>query len=225
MAAGRHDDSDGSDIFWPGYVDATTNLILNLLFLLTILIVAVFMFALELGKSTKKTSEIVAESAAAQAALSGGLQDRDAENQALRQEIERLKKVIAIDQSGTIHLGGAEKSIEGTEMVPEPLRGLDETIAGGFELIVRFKNNAVAFTPEEHDQLLEALAPVLKSEKAHIGVEVPTGFSEAKRMGFYRVLAVRNLLIEMNVPADQVKVAVVEGPSDADAAQVTVRAH
>ena len=48
----RHDDNDGSDIFWPGYVDATTNLILNLLFLLTILIVAVFMFALELGRSS-----------------------------------------------------------------------------------------------------------------------------------------------------------------------------
>ena len=48
----RHEDNDGSDIFWPGYVDATTNLILNLLFLLTILMVAVFMFALELGRSS-----------------------------------------------------------------------------------------------------------------------------------------------------------------------------
>ena len=47
------DNNDGSDIFWPGYVDATTNLILNLLFLLTILIVAVFMFALEMGRMSK----------------------------------------------------------------------------------------------------------------------------------------------------------------------------
>ena len=47
----RHDDEDGSNIFWPGYVDATTNLVLNLLFLLTIMIVAVFMFALELGRA------------------------------------------------------------------------------------------------------------------------------------------------------------------------------
>ncbi|MEI8363079.1 MAG: hypothetical protein WCG35_07650, partial [Betaproteobacteria bacterium] len=41
---------DGSDIFWPGYVDAVTNLVLNLLFMLTIMIVAVFMFALELSR-------------------------------------------------------------------------------------------------------------------------------------------------------------------------------
>ena len=49
----RHSDNDGSDIFWPGYVDAVTNLVLNLLFLLTIMTVAVFMFALELGRASK----------------------------------------------------------------------------------------------------------------------------------------------------------------------------
>ena len=31
---------DGADIFWPGYVDAIANLVLNLLFMLTIMIVA-----------------------------------------------------------------------------------------------------------------------------------------------------------------------------------------
>ena len=51
MAGASSDNDDGSEIFWPGYVDATTNLILNLLFLLTILIVAVVMFALELGRA------------------------------------------------------------------------------------------------------------------------------------------------------------------------------
>jgi flagellar basal body-associated protein FliL len=44
------ENSDGADVFWPGYVDAVTNLVLNLLFMLTIMIVAVFMFALELSR-------------------------------------------------------------------------------------------------------------------------------------------------------------------------------
>ena len=48
--SGDRTSDDGSDIFWPGYVDAVTNLVLNLLFLLTIMTVAVFMFAMELGK-------------------------------------------------------------------------------------------------------------------------------------------------------------------------------
>ena len=47
--SGDRTSDDGSDIFWPGYVDAVTNLVLNLLFLLTIMTVAVFMFAMELG--------------------------------------------------------------------------------------------------------------------------------------------------------------------------------
>ena len=53
----RHDDNDASNIFWPGYVDATTNLALNLLFLLTVMITAVFMFALEMGRASMDSSE------------------------------------------------------------------------------------------------------------------------------------------------------------------------
>jgi hypothetical protein len=229
----RHDDSDGSDIFWPGYVDATTNLILNLLFLLTILIVAVFMFALELGRTspirveskapvtaTKPAAEAVSLSGAALAAPADLVQ----ENTALKREIERLNGMLAPRLSPKAQAGGLERTVDATANVPKPRNGIDRTVVSDLEIIVRFNDEAVSFTPLEHDQLLEKLKPFAETGKTDIYVEVPAGFSEAKRMGFYRAMAVRNLLIELKIPTENIDVSVLEGKSNANASLVKVRA-
>lgn len=231
MATARHDDNDGSDIFWPGYVDATTNLILNLLFLLTILIVAVFMFALELGRTSKIEAVEQAENATkpvtaiVQPAVTAETTDTIIEeNRALKREVERLN--LLLSQRATEHGGGGvERTVEASLGYDKPQSGLDETIASNFEVMVRFKDEAVTFTPEEHAQLLESLKATRESQKTSIYVEVPAGFSEAKRMGFYRAMAVRNLLIEMNIPGEQIEVSVVEGSNKANASLVRVRAN
>jgi hypothetical protein len=223
----RHSDSDGSDIFWPGYVDAVTNLVLNLLFLLTIMTVAVFMFALELGRasqggqgktpvvSAKKTPEVVSKAT----------YDPVKENIALRLEIQRLNAVLAQQASQKVQPGGPTKTVDVTSTVPKPQSGYDKTLATDLEVLVRFKDEAVALTPAEHDRLLESLKPIVASGKTSIFVEVPAGFSEAKRMGFYRAVAVRNLLIEMKMPKDRIDVSVREGKSSANASIVRVRSR
>ncbi len=293
----RHSDNDGSDIFWPGYVDATTNLILNLLFLLTILIVAVFMFALELGRtspggtpeipitSTAPPTEIVPPTTtdpikeadtlkleierleklleqlnateldatgtseattaenialkleierlktlleqltATEQVATGASEATTAENLTLKLEIQRLKEMLAQLGSQKAQSGGPEKSVEATSSEPKPQEGLDKAIASDMEVIVHFKDDAIAFTPTEHKELLESLQQIVATGEATIYVEVPTGFSEAKRMGFYRAMAVRNLLIEMELSTEKINVSVVEGPSKANASKVRVRAH
>lgn len=223
----RHSDNDGSDIFWPGYVDAVTNLVLNLLFLLTIMTVAVFMFALELGRasqggpgktpvaSTKKDSEVVSKATT----------DPVKENIALKREIQRLNMQLAQRVSQKVQPGGLVKTVDVTSTVPKPLNGLDKMLASDFEIIVRFTDEAVAFTSAEHDRLLNSLKPIVASGKTSIYVEVPAGFSEAKRMGFYRAMAVRNLLIEMKMPKDRINVSVLEGKNNANASLVRVRSR
>jgi len=220
MAGGGSDSSDGSDIFWPGYVDATTNLILNLLFLLTILIVAVFMFALELGRAVgpqdaNADAEIVAEQATELDAIK--------ENAVLKNEIARLQELLA-QQKGQASAGRGEPlTAAGTSVVAKPEKGLDGAQGGAFDLTVRFDDGAVSFKEDEKARLIEALRPIAATKEAYIVVEVPAGFSEAKRMGFYRSLAVRNLLIDLEVPSSNIDVSVIEGSSDADAAVVKVR--
>lgn len=221
----RHEDNDGSDIFWPGYVDATTNLILNLLFLLTILMVAVFMFALELGRSSpiKPENPSVVSHSEDTEAVPAGTTDPVQENIALKREILRLKMELAKQEPQSAQAGGPVETVEGTSPVVRAKNGLDKASASDTEIIVRFMAEAIELMPSEHDRLLEVLKPILATGKASISVEVPAGFSEAKRMGFYRAMAVRNLLIEMELLQDNIEVSVIEGNNKANASIVRVR--
>lgn len=216
---GRHSDSDGSDIFWPGYVDAVTNLVLNLLFLLTIMTVAVFMFALELGRASKggpnNPSDLKQEAVVKPV-------DPVRENLELKREIERLSAIIAQrDSKSTVQA----KTVEVTSVVTTPQQGLVRALADDAEVVVRFRDDAVAFNPAEREQVMEALKPFVARGQANLYVEVPPGFSEAKRMGFYRAMAVRNLLLELNMPKERINVSEVEGQSSANASLVKIRSY
>lgn len=218
--------NDGSDIFWPGYVDAVTNLVLNLLFLLTIMTVAVFMFALELGRAslggTGKTPVATRKADATDPKLSA---DAIKENAALKREIQLLNMKLAKMVPPNVKAGEPVKIVPATVGVPLPKKGLDITLVTDAEVIVRFTDEAVSFTPTEYSQLRDALKTIVAKGKTHILVEVPTGFTEAKRMGFYRAMAVRNLLIEMKMPQDSIDVSVREGKINANASLVRVKSQ
>lgn len=226
----RHSDSDGSDVFWPGYVDAVTNLVLNLLFLLTIMTVAVFMFALELGRASKGGADKppVAATKHAAEAVPKGATDPVKENIALKREIQRLNMELAQRVPPNVQprqRGGLVKTVDVTSTMPKPQDGLDKSLATDLEILVRFKDEAVVLTPAEHDRLRESLMPIVASGRASINVEVPAGFSEAKRMGFYRAMTVRNLLIEMKMPKESINVSVREGKNNTNASLVRVRSR
>lgn len=223
--AERHSDNDGSDIFWPGYVDAVTNLVLNLLFLLTVMIIAVFMFALELGRASigGNGKKPVAAYTAGEAGKLSKTTDSVKEIAALKSEIERLNRELARQ---VVPAPGKSSSIVAVDVASKAIKpgtGLDKAVSNDLEVLVRFKDEAVAFSADEQKRLLESLRPVQKFSKVLISVEVPTGFSEAKRMGFYRAMAVRNLLIEMKTPKERIDVSVVEGKSSANASVVRVK--
>lgn len=243
-------DSDGSENFWPGYVDAVTNLVLNLLFLLTIMTVAVFMFALELGRASlggsgntptsaskasqqakqPVTSQLVKEKEAAINSLSKQIDaldsaspaDKAALRAALKREIEFLNSLHAQQSGKQTSAGSPTANIPATSAVPKPQKGMDKLLSTEGEIMVRFSDEAVTLTKTELSQLRQALKPVVEKGRARIYVEVPSGFSEARRMGFYRAMAVRNLLIDMKVPQKQIDVVVREGSSRANASLVRV---
>lgn len=225
--ATRHSDEDGSNIFWPGYVDAVTNLVLNLLFLLTVMIVAVFMFALELGRASSggpgKTTVISSQQDAQ--VFSKAIPDPARENIELKREIERLNQQLAQRPPQKASPSRQKETVDVTATLSTPTSGFDKMVADDFEVIVRFKDEAVALTPAEHDRLRDSLQPIVAAGKGSIHVDVPAGFSEAKRLGFYRAMAVRNLLLEMNLPKERITVAVREGKKESNASIVKVRAH
>lgn len=216
MATESHSD-DGSDVFWPGYVDAVTNLVLNLLFLLTIMTVAVFMFALELGmKQSVKAIEKEAPTPIIETPPPPGEQSEELIQ--LRKQVAELQRELKVKNDSTKPL----KLQSATSAVAAPEKSIDQTLPAGGGIVVRFAQDAVALTAAEQAPLRKTLEPVVASGGARITVLVPPGFSEARRLGFYRAMAVRNLLIELKVPADRIDVSVREGKSGSDATQVRV---
>ena len=211
---------DGSDVFWPGYVDAVTNLVLNLLFLLTIMTVAVFIFAMELGKNQKsdQTAPLPTENAQA-AAIDAPVPDKLEELDSLRKQIEVLKKEVKVANDAR----NAQKVVSASVTVAKPTPSLElATPISGGGIVVQYLDEAISLTAAETEKLRSALAPVVGSGGARVEVVVPKGFSEAKRLGFYRTMAIRNLLIEMKLPATQIEVTVKEGPSNSNASVVSV---
>jgi outer membrane protein OmpA-like peptidoglycan-associated protein len=212
---------DGSDIFWPGYVDAVTNLVLNLLFMLTIMIVAVFMFALELSRH--KNSDPVPVVASQQTAVSSdavldAVKAKDSEIQTLQKQLESLKKQVLVQNN----LRGSQKVVIAKTPIPKAEKDFEKSSSSGGGVIVHFVLDAVTLSAPEVETLRSSLAAIAAGGAARIEVVAPAGFSEAKRLGFYRAMAVRNQLIEMNVPADKIEVSVREGKGSADNSKVLV---
>jgi hypothetical protein len=209
---------DGADIFWPGYVDAVTNLVLNLLFMLTIMIVAVFMFALELSRH-KDAPPPAAVAASVPSELAAELA-KDPRQQVLmlQREVDALKKQV-LQQNDTPK---DQKVVIAKTPLPVPDKALRELSPAGGGVIVNFEKNAVVLSPTETETLLAALAPMMVSGAARVEILVPTGFSEARRIAFYRVMAVRNQLIASGLAPDKIEVQIRDGAASAENSRVMV---
>ena len=126
---------DGSDIFWSGYVDAVTNLVLNLLFMLTISILAVFMFALELSWHQDKVPSTVAVVAVdykgpislSAEQIPGIVEAKDSEIQALQKELLSLKKQVQVQND----MRNTQKIVVAKTPVPKSDQNLEKAAANG----------------------------------------------------------------------------------------------
>ena len=223
MALGGNE--EGADVFWPGYVDAVTNLVLNLLFMLTVMIVAVFMFALELSRHKGDAVPVVNTPTTEQKTASNvdenaekNLKAKDEKIEELEQQIENLRKQVLVKNDQR----SPQKVVTAKTPLPDAEKGLKQTPVLGGSVVVDFMQDAVTLTEQEQQNVRTALQQIANKGAARVAVDVPAGFSEAKRIGYYRVMAVRNTLIEMGVPQDKIEVSVREGKVSADNSKVIV---
>ena len=207
---------DGADIFWPGYVDAVTNLVLNLLFMLTIMIVAVFMFALELSRH--KDNAAATATAPTETVPTPAPQTPQEQVVALQKEVDALRKQVL--QKNDIPKD--QKVVNAKTPLPKPDKELREITPLGGGVVVNFAKDAVALSGSEAETLNAALGPMVAAGRARVEVLVPTGFSEARRIGFYRVMAVRNQLIAAGLKADAIEVLIRDGSVGAENSRVVV---
>lgn len=226
MQIDRDDDPDtGADVFWPGYVDAVTNLVLNLLFVVVIMTVAVFIFAMELGRQHSSASSDKGEQNQAQ--MGQPSQPQSDETVRLRQEIAALQAQLQAikparqvsESSAAPGHQGRSRVVEATTAQSKPVNRLDN-VSG--TVIVDFTDEAVTLSSDESARLRDPLGQIVAQGRARVEVKVPPGFTESRRLGFYRAMAVRNQLMELGLPKDRIEMAVSEGSPSSDATLVVV---
>ena len=237
--AGSSESNDASDIFWPGYVDAISNLAINLLFVIAVMCIVILSFVLEettKGKPQPGDAPVVSQSASDQASkdATAAMQQLQKENAKLKQELQSLQQASAAASSGAS--GSTQRSnvanntpktetVNARQEVMKDEKGQSSMNTVGAGLIVNFDPKVVTLSPEEGKDVitrLEAFGPV-KTTRWQITVISPKGFSESARLAYYRAVAVRNVLIQNGVPGDQINMRVVESAqAGADSARVTV---
>jgi hypothetical protein len=112
------DSNDASDIFWPGYVDAVTNLAINLLFVIAVMSIVVLSSVLQIAKL--KPEDYVPKITVDQKSTDTAMDDSAKSHtsmvqsaQQLQQAIEQVKAVLAKTSSMVVERSTETAKLEG----------------------------------------------------------------------------------------------------------------
>ena len=238
------DSNDASDIFWPGYVDAVTNLAINLLFVIAVMSIVVLSAILQISKMKPEDTEQSSQQHGTQVAKSESAVSTDSSSvdkisiekinaeKRLQEQTEQLMKVEKELQQLKQSMSHAKTTVtphkellnkSDAEDTTEVVKAQDNQLkpqtgntqfspvkSGG--LVVAFDKDVVDLSDKETAELLKKLTTIgpVNSTVWQIWVYVPKGFSEAARLGYYRVNAVRNALIHNGASAGNITMRVLE---------------
>jgi outer membrane protein OmpA-like peptidoglycan-associated protein len=233
MAATSHSD-DTSDIFWPGYVDAVTNLAINLLFVIAVMSIVVLAAILQISELSKRKSvegetsthnSAPASSDFTLAQLEEKLQIAQVNLQSTQAKlVEVEKKLKQKDMSDTRESRTETISVAATKQTANSDVNGVHAIGGG--VIVNFATDAITLSHSETSELISKLNTfgTVKTTRWQVAVISPKGFSEALRLSYYRANAVRNALIENGTPSNAIEIKITESTqAGANNAKVLVR--
>jgi hypothetical protein len=182
--------------FWPGYVDALTNVVLNLLFLISILAAGVFSLGLESGR--KVTQPYFPELKAVPAAKL--LQAAPAD---LVKKIQvSVVKTASPDQS-RVHLNGVRR------------------VDGRQEASLGFGAEASQISETDKREILPKLQHLLDQSKGDIVVWTAADTKDPvqRRAAYLRIMAVRDLLVNSGLSTDRITTRLLAGGSNRGSGQ------
>ena len=203
--------------YWPGFVDALSNVVLTLVFVLVVFVFALVMASNKVGQKVLELAELAKEREAQRVVAEGEMLDlrkelRDAlaALQEARSESERLKKQV--EELKKNHVPGSEELNALKEKVQikvdaKPTANDNKEDAdverGTGVIIIVFPRGIFELNDKAKAELIKSLA----AEKGRVGglnahlrtVLGAETFSEARRLAYYRGLTVRNLLIDQGM--------------------------
>lgn len=212
--------------FWPGFVDALTNVVLVMVFVVVVFAIVMFGGMFKLAKSqihiqVEKRLEEEAERATSQTALA----KFDAASQrarADRLEEENRKLLAALQASRPVPIGGQPAPARGTQLnVPAV------TISGQTPSIT--VSYALGVTTMEK-KLLESLDAAISGFDGAVNWEVSlrarmseVSPSEARRLAFYRIAVLRDHLVSKGVRPERIETIILDEPGRDGRSSVTIQ--
>lgn len=223
------DSDDMSEIMWPGYVDAVTNLAINLLFVIAVMSIVVMAATLQLSKMSKKEVEVEQQSKYEKTtqtvdALHAQLLQSEQENQNLKSQLSAARQAVREAQSRSAGVTASRTDVIQTQapVRAETRDGVVDAMRDG-AIVVRFPADGVAMGEQDKQMLSQKLQGQDKTRAWEVRVIAQRGFSEALRLAYFRAQAVRSALIEMNIPAASIELRILEtDQAQADNRQVLV---
>ena len=203
--------------YWPGFVDALSNVVLTLVFVLVVFVFALVMASNKVGQKVLELAELAKEREVQRVVAESEMIDlrqelRDAlaalqeardENERLKKEIERLKR-NHVPGSEELNALKEKVQIQVDTKVPANDNQEDTDLERGSGVIVITFPRGVF---EINDKAKAELAKALGGQKAQLSglnaqvrsVMGAESFSEARRLAYYRGLTVRNTLIDQGL--------------------------
>ena len=183
----------GGNSYWPGFVDALTNVVIAMIFVVVVLAISLSFAAQMMAK--KMAAEIVAKAAAATTVAAA------AETGAAVPE-SSLNKRTRIPVAGP----KSEQVVEGGKLsAPKNFLQLD------------FEPTAVALDDKAAEDLKTALTQAPRTAGVSLVATGPAmGITSNQRAAYLRVLSVRNVLMELGFNKDKLKMSInttVEAPT------------
>lgn len=233
--AAKTESDDASDLFWPGYVDAVTNLAINLLFVIAVMSIVVIGITLQISQMTKKKSqeeprqqhtEISTQPQHTASSSAAELEQMQQLVEQYRKQLEQVRKQLTHLQSQQPVQSPAE-TVEASQNKPKDTKSPNsiESLSSPAVVIV-FSRDVVTLSPSEVAELIGKLRKFspLTSGRWEVSVISPKGLSEAVRLAYYRANAARNALLENGVNGQAIDMRIHESTqATADNSKVLVR--
>jgi len=242
-----HESDESADIFWPGYVDAVTNLAINLWFVIAVMSIVVLGATLQIAQMTKKKALEEAQSAKtatsdshvkakqkgdfqkdANATIPGAPATLQQTIHEVMAKLEKTEKQLVQAKQEISNLKTSQPDVvQAKDNRPNAPKSSNQVQAlPQSALVVVFDSDVVTLSKPEVNELIDKLQKVspLTAGRWQVTVISPKGYSEAARLSFYRANAVRNALLEKGAPAAAIDLSIMESmQAGADNSKVLVR--
>ena len=229
--------------YWPGFVDALSNVVLTLVFVLVVFVFALVMASNKVGQKVLELAELAKEREVQRVVAESemmdlrqelrealaALQEARTENERLKKQIEELKKNHV---PGSEELNALKEKVQ-IKVDAKPVAN-DNTEDADLErgtgvIVIVFPRGIFELNDKAKAELVKTLAGQ-KAQLAGMNAQVRSvmgaeTFSEARRLAYYRGLTVRNALIDQGLGTGKSISVNIEQDNEVGDGRVEIRFH